>query len=86
MKTIRNKNTGEIRRAENKEANNLVDAKFLGWEFIPKSVWKTEVRGEVKKSEGKVQKTENNSENLSDKKVRKQRREEKRQRYENKKS
>lgn len=84
MKTIRNKNTQEIRRVEDREARSMVDPGYLGWEYIPKSVWKTEIRGEVKKSEPKTNKSENTNSGLSDKKVRKQRREEKRQRYEKK--
>jgi len=86
MKTIRNKQTGEIKRVDNKEAHNLVGVSYLNWEFIPKSIWKTEVRGEVKKTEPKSVNKENTQSGVSDKKVRKQRREEKRQRYENKKS
>ena len=84
MKTIRNKNTQEIRRVGDKEARTMVDPGYLGWEYIPKSVWKTEVRGEVKKAESKQVKSENSNSGLTDKKVRKQRREEKRQRYEKK--
>lgn len=79
MKTIRNTNTGQIDRVENKEAELKVG---YGWEFIPKSIWKEEVRGkyqELKKSkptqEGEI------SDNLSDKNVRKARKEAKRQKY-----
>jgi hypothetical protein len=82
MKTIRNTNTGQIVRVENKEAELKVG---YGWEFIPKSIWKEQVRGkyeQVKKTN--VPQETVISENLSDKKVRKARKEEKRQKYANK--
>ena len=82
MKTIRNTNTGQIVRVENKEAELRVG---YGWEFISKSIWKEQVRGkyeEVKKSKAVDEVTI--SENLSDKKLRKARKEEKRQKYANK--
>ncbi len=82
MKTIRNTNTGQIVRVENKEAELRVG---YGWEFISKSIWKEQVRGkyeEVKKSKAVEEVTI--SENLSDKKLRKARKEEKRQKYANK--
>ena len=82
MKTIRNTNTGQIDRVENKEADLKVG---YGWEFISKSIWKEQVRGkyqELKKSkttqEGEI------SDNLSDKNVRKARKEAKRQKYDEK--
>lgn len=37
MKTIRNTQTKELRRVENKEAYQRVG---YGWEFVPKSLWK----------------------------------------------
>ena len=79
MKTIRNTNTGQIDRVENKEADLKVG---YGWEFISKSIWKEQVRGkyrELKKSKP-TQEVEI-SENLSDKNVRKARKEAKRQKY-----
>jgi hypothetical protein len=82
MKTIRNTKTGEIKRVDNKDANNMVGTKWQGWEYCSKSLWKTEVRGSVKVESKKVEKI--TSENLSDKKVRKQRKETKVQKYANK--
>ena len=82
MKTIRNTNTGQIVRVENKEAELKVG---YGWEFISKSIWKEQIRGkyqEQKKSKP-TQEVEI-SDNLSDKNVRKARKEEKRQKYANK--
>lgn len=37
MKTIKNIESGEIKRVENKESYLRVG---FGWEFVPKSVWK----------------------------------------------
>ncbi len=62
MKTIRNTKTGEIKRVDDKDANNMVKTKWQGWEYCPKSLWKTEVRGSVKVESKKVEKT--TSENL----------------------
>lgn len=46
MKTIRNQKTGEIKRLNDKEAHKVVTQQgYLGWSYIPKNVWKTEVRG-----------------------------------------
>jgi hypothetical protein len=44
MKCIKNLESGEIRRVENKEAFNRVG---FGWTFVPRSEWKEKVRGEV---------------------------------------
>ena len=82
MKTIRNTKTGEIKRVDDKDANNMVSASWQGWEYCPKSLWKTEVRGSVKVESKKVENKP--SENLSDKKVRKQRKDAKAQKYANK--
>jgi hypothetical protein len=82
MKTIRNTNTGQINRVENKEADLKVG---YGWEFISKSIWKEQIRG--KYQEQKKSKPTQEVEiydNLSDKNVRKARKEEKRQKYANK--
>jgi hypothetical protein len=82
MKTIRNTNTGQINRVEDKEADLKVG---YGWEFISKSIWKEQIRGkyqEQKKS--KPNQEVGISDNLSDKNVRKVRKEEKRQKYANK--
>lgn len=56
MKTIRNTQTKELRRVENKEADQRVG---FGWEFVPKSLWK-ETHGRLssttpKKAKGKQQ-------------------------------
>ena len=46
MKTIRNQKTGEIKRLNDKEAHKIITQQgYLGWSYIPKNVWKTEVRG-----------------------------------------
>ncbi len=46
MKTIRNQKTGEIKRLNDKEAHKVVTQHaYLGWSYIPKNVWKTDVRG-----------------------------------------
>ena len=41
MKTIRNTNTGQIDRVEDKEADFKVG---YGWQFISKSIWKEQIR------------------------------------------
>lgn len=77
MKTLRHKNTGEIKRLNDKEAQKLVSQSHLGWVYCSKSEWR--------KQKPQTVKTESNtseSSTLSDKKVRKQRREEKRIRHE----
>lgn len=52
MKTIRNTKTGEIKRLNDKEANKVVTLQgYLGWSYVPKEVWKNEVRGHVGKKE-----------------------------------
>jgi hypothetical protein len=45
MKCIKSKD-GEIRRVSDVEADNKI--KIHGWVFVPKSEWKTNVRGEFK--------------------------------------
>ena len=46
MKTIRNQKTGEIKRLNDKEAHKVVTQQgYLGWSYVPKNMWKTEVRG-----------------------------------------
>ena len=47
MKCIRFPKTGEIRRVADQKALNLVRSN--GWEYIPKAVWKEQVR-DIKKS------------------------------------
>ena len=82
MKTIRNTNTGQINRVENKEADLKVG---YGWEFISKSIWKEQIRGKYQEQKKSKQTQEVEiSDNLSDKNVRKARKEEKRQKYANK--
>lgn len=80
MKTIKNKNSGVIKRVDDKEANNLVSMNYLGWEYCPKKEWK-ELRGNVTTSSV----VENVESNISDKKLRKQRKEQKRQKHESRK-
>jgi hypothetical protein len=46
MKTIRNQKTGEIKRLNDKDAHKIVSQQgYLGWTYVPKDMWKTEVRG-----------------------------------------
>ena len=46
MKTVRNQKTSEIKRLSDKEAHKLVtQMSYLGWSYVPKEVWKNEVRG-----------------------------------------
>jgi hypothetical protein len=42
MKTLRNRKTGEIKRLNDREAQNLVKQSFLGWEYTSKQSWKNE--------------------------------------------
>jgi hypothetical protein len=55
MKCIRFPKTGEIRRVADQKASNLVRSN--GWEYIPKAVWKEQVRDikKSKKNEGRKQ-------------------------------
>jgi len=80
MKTLKNKTTNEIKRVDDKTANQMVSQTFLGWEYCPKSLWK-----EIRPSKGKqVEVGEDNrptESNISEKKVRKMRREEKSKRH-----
>jgi hypothetical protein len=41
MKTLKNKETGAIRRVENKEADMMTSGKNPVWGFVPKSEWKS---------------------------------------------
>lgn len=41
MKTLKHKETGSIRRVENKEADFLTSGKNPIWGFTPKSEWKS---------------------------------------------
>ncbi len=62
MKTIRNTKTGEIKRLNDKEAHKIVTLQgYLGWSYVPKEMWKNEVRGPV----GKKEQTKNNTKNES---------------------
>lgn len=49
MKTIKNIETGEIKRVENNESDLRVG---FGWEFVPKSVWKETRKTNVVLTEG----------------------------------
>lgn len=40
MKTVKNKNTGELKRLNDKEAQKLVNQTFLGWVYCSKKEWK----------------------------------------------
>jgi hypothetical protein len=51
MKCIKNKE-GEIRRVKEDEAD--VKVKQYGWNFVPKSEWKLQVRGVNKKTVDEV--------------------------------
>ncbi len=50
MKTLRNTKTGELKRVHDKEAQKLFLQTYLGWEYCPKNVWKTEM-GTAKSTE-----------------------------------
>ena len=41
MKTLKNKETGAIRRVENKEADMMTSGNNPIWGFVPKSEWKS---------------------------------------------
>ena len=43
MKTLRNTKTGELKRVHDKEAQKLFLQTYLGWQYCPKNVWKTEM-------------------------------------------
>lgn len=69
MKTIRNTKTGEIKRLNDKEAHKAVTVQgYLGWSYVPKEMWKNEVRGPVGKKE---QTKTNNTKNETDTTTRK---------------
>ena len=57
MKTLRNTKTGELKRVHDKEAQKLFLQTYLGWEYCPKNVWKTEM-GTAKPSETKKEKND----------------------------
>jgi hypothetical protein len=70
MKTLRNQKTGEIKRLNDKEAHKLVTKEgYLGWSYIPKNVWKTEVRGPHSKTT--PVKSKESKQNTNDSKSRK---------------
>lgn len=57
MKTIRNKKTGELKRLNDREAHKMIVTTYLGWEYVPKQVWKKETRTEsVKQNNPKLKK------------------------------
>jgi hypothetical protein len=57
MKTIRNKKTGELKRLNDREAHKMIVTTYLGWEYVPKQIWKNETRTEsVKKNNPKLKK------------------------------
>jgi hypothetical protein len=51
MKCIQNQTTGEIRRVTDKKALILVTNGKGNWKYIPKQVWKDQVRGPVKRTD-----------------------------------
>jgi hypothetical protein len=53
MKTIKNQKTGEIKRLNDREAEKMVRQTYLGWNYVPKEIWKGEVRGERVKTQVK---------------------------------
>ena len=57
MKTLKNNKTGELKRLHDKEAQKLVLQTYMGWEYCPKHVWKTEM-GVTKSTETKTQKND----------------------------
>lgn len=57
MKTLRNTKTGELKRLHDKEAQKLFLQTYLGWEYCPKNVWKTEM-GTAKSTETKKEKND----------------------------
>ena len=83
MKTLKNRQTGKLKRVSDKEAHSLVSMGYLGWDYCPKNEWKTFRKNSP--SQVEVENTEEISSNLSDKKIRKQRKEQKRQKYESRK-
>jgi hypothetical protein len=60
MKTLRNTKTGELKRVHDKEAQKLFLQTYLGWEYCPKNVWKTEM-GTAKSTETKKEKNDTKS-------------------------
>ena len=74
MKTLKHKETGDIRRAENKEADILTGGKNPIWGFVPKSEWKNNRKtnvSTVETSEEEVPKRTKASKKNDEKKSRK---------------
>ena len=46
MKTLRHKKVGNLKRRTDKEAQSMVNSGK--WEYVPKSVWKEQVRNNNK--------------------------------------
>lgn len=63
MKTLRNTKTGELKRVHDKEAQKLFLQTYLGWEYCPKNVWKSETRTSksTEQSENKKEKNDTKS-------------------------
>jgi hypothetical protein len=61
MKTIKNIKTGEIKRVTDKEADDKVK---YGWEYTPKSEWKS-LRPKIVKTEKKELKRKKNGNNFN---------------------
>lgn len=53
MKTLRNSKTNELKRINDKEAEKLVRQTYLGWNYVPKELWKKEnqTKSNTKKNE-----------------------------------
>jgi hypothetical protein len=60
MKTLKNTKTGELKRVHDKDAQKLVLQTYLGWQYCPKNVWKTEM-GPAKLTETKKEKNDTKS-------------------------
>jgi len=60
MKTLKNNKTGELKRVHDKDAQKLVLQTYLGWEYCPKNLWKTEM-GPTKSTETKKEKDDTSS-------------------------
>ena len=54
MKTLRHKEAGNLKRRPDEEAQKMFETG--NWEFVPKSVWKEQVRDINKKEETKKSK------------------------------
>jgi hypothetical protein len=65
MKCLKNKNTGDIIRVDDKQAHQMVGTT---WQFIPKSEWKSQVR--IAKTEVQTVQEEKKEKTVSEKALR----------------